>query len=239
MIVCSCNVLTDHDVRGTLAGHEVRRGPPAKFIVAWAAAPNADAAPAPSGASWMRRWPPRRPRCCRRREPAPELHAASRQLRIFQVKAPPFARPASNGYNQSQCRTSCGADSLQEHDHERRARSRRLPQQGTPARTDGDQPILAALPAARQLGLQGARQAMAQGIHRGDGACRQAGRAHHLPRRLSQHAGARSAAYRPERQGSPRLRPAGGDVVRARSTRKPPPIAMRSRITCRATCSRS
>ena len=55
-------------------------------------------------------------------------------------------------------------------------------------------------------GYKIARQAMAQGIHRRDAARRQAGRTHHLPRRLSQHAGARSAAYRPEREGSARLR---------------------------------
>ena len=37
-----------------------------------------------------------------------------------------------------------------------------------------DQPVLAALPPARELGLQGAGQAMAQGIDRGDAARRQA-----------------------------------------------------------------
>ena len=40
-------------------------------------------------------------------------------------------------------------------------------------------------------------QAMAQGIDRGNGACRQTGRAHHLPRWLSEHADLESLAYRP------------------------------------------
>jgi Ferritin-like domain len=43
-------------------------------------------------------------------------------------------------------------------------------------------------------------QAMAQGIDRGNGTCRQTGRAHHFPRRLSQSAAVGSVAYRPERQ---------------------------------------
>src|SRR5580692_6676056 len=54
----------------------------------------------------------------------------------------------------------------QEYEHEGRAWRRRLPQQGPAARTDGDQSVLAALPAARELGLQGSRQTVAQGIHR-------------------------------------------------------------------------
>ena len=80
------------------------------------------------------------------------------------------------------------------------------------ARAHRHQPVLAALPAAGQLGLPGAGQEMAQGVDRGDGARRQDRRANHLSRRVSQHAGARSAPYRAERQGGARLRPRGGDV---------------------------
>ena len=95
--------------------------------------------------------------------------------------------------------------------HEGRRQGHRLSQQGPAQRTDRDQPILAALPAARQLGLQRPRQEVAQGIDRGDGSRRQVRRPHHLPRRLSQHAGARSAAHRAEREGNPRLRSPGRD----------------------------
>ena len=52
MIVCSCNVFTDHDVRATLSGRDnVPAHDMAKSIIAWAAAPNAADARAPSAAS--------------------------------------------------------------------------------------------------------------------------------------------------------------------------------------------
>jgi hypothetical protein len=69
------------------------------------------------------------------------------------------------------------------------------------------QPVLAALPPARGLGLRQARQEGARGIDRGDAPRRQAGRAHHLPRRPSQPAEGRAAQDRPERQGSAGSRP--------------------------------
>ena len=46
------------------------------------------------------------------------------------------------------------------------------PERGAPQRADRDQPILAALPAARPLGRLQARQVRAEGIDRGDGARR-------------------------------------------------------------------
>jgi len=57
-------------------------------------------------------------------------------------------------------------------------------------------PVLAALPASGELGIPRPCQEMAQGIDRGNAARRQVHRSHHLPRWLSQHAGARSAAHR-------------------------------------------
>src|ERR1700740_1803825 len=53
---------------------------------------------------------------------------------------------------------------------------------------------------------------MATGVDRGNAACRQDRGAHHLPRWVSQHAGARPASYRAEREGGARLRSRGRDV---------------------------
>ena len=50
MIICSCNVLTDHDVRSTLSGAE-GAAPLARSMIVSAAASNVDAVPAQSAES--------------------------------------------------------------------------------------------------------------------------------------------------------------------------------------------
>src|SRR5262249_35496374 len=139
-----------------------RRGRPATFIGAWAAAPNAAGAPVPSAASWTRRSvapPAVRPPAA---NPDP-FHLSPIKIR---ARAPPF-RVCGNGYNRLSRAPTRRRTLAQEDDDERRAWSPRFPQQGAAARAHGNQPVLAALPAARQLGLQVAGQAMAQGIDRG------------------------------------------------------------------------
>ena len=55
MIVCSCNVFTDHDVRETLlAGDDVPRTT-GESTIAWVAAHDADVVRAPFDASWTLR----------------------------------------------------------------------------------------------------------------------------------------------------------------------------------------
>src|ERR1700733_709416 len=185
----------------------MRRAQLAKFIIAWDAAPRAAAAREPSAASWMKR------SLAPLRRAIATLHSSSSLYFLGTMAglaggggdaAFQHARPRATLV--SPATPSCGITCIAGASDERRAWSRRLPQQGPAPRTDRGQSVLAALPAARQLGLQVARQAMAQRIARGDAARRQAGRAHHLSRRLPQHAGARSAAYRTERQRGARLR---------------------------------
>ena len=63
----------------------------------------------------------------------------------------------------------------------------------------------------------------------------QARRAHHLLRRLPEHASARSPAHRPERRGDPRLRPEGR-ILRPRAVREGgDPLSTARRTTSRAT----
>jgi hypothetical protein len=55
MIICSCNVLSDHQVRTTVTAAKARPRSTGRSIFVSAAAPSAAVAPVPSGGSWMKR----------------------------------------------------------------------------------------------------------------------------------------------------------------------------------------
>ena len=96
---------------------------------------------------------------------------------------PPSARPKDER-NADRCASRLRRRK-QGKSHARRPTSHRVPEQGSPPRADRRQSILAALPHSRQLGLQGPRQDLAQGVDRGDGARRSAHRPHSVSRRPS------------------------------------------------------
>src|SRR5260370_20297066 len=133
-------------------------------MAALAAARNAGAVPAPSAESWTKHWPRPTPHAAGRTAAAPKpFHNLKPDRNAVAATPLRISRKGYNRYNQ-RAATIAGGFIAGEHDYARRARSRRLSQQGAPARADRDQPILAALSSARQLGLQVARQAVAQGI---------------------------------------------------------------------------
>src|SRR5216684_2303451 len=55
MIICSCNVLSDDEVRTAVAGSDLPPRTAGQVYGCLAAVRNADAAPGPSSASWTRR----------------------------------------------------------------------------------------------------------------------------------------------------------------------------------------